>query len=320
MTNQDIKSIDEPAVAGNYGEDERQATSYSHYRNVSSENSRMWSVAGDDYFPCQKTATQLEPGQYLVRHSDSQGFFFSKKTVNLDDIIVLPDNASAEVIAAIENFWQKEDKFREYGFLWKRGVMLYGPPGSGKTSTVQQISKKIVDMGGISIYCTYPPQDAEGLRLLRKIEPDRPIVVILEDIDAIIKRFGEAEILAMLDGELQVDNVVFVATTNYPELLDKRITNRPSRFDEMVQIGMPSAEARREFFRIKNPRLAGDLHELDRWVKGTDGFSIAHLKEIIVSVECLGNTFDATLSKLKKMINQDVSSADNHRKIGFNVD
>jgi SpoVK/Ycf46/Vps4 family AAA+-type ATPase len=289
--------------------------SSSNFRGAG-EDGKMWSVSGENFYPCQKAVDKLEPGQYLVRYSDTQGFYFVRKTVSLDNLIVLPDNNSAKVIDSIENFWTKEQFFRDFGFLWKRGVMLWGPPGSGKTSTVQQISKKIIDMGGISIYSTYPAHDAEGLRMLRKIEPNRPIVVILEDIDSIIKQYGESEILAMLDGELQVDNVVFVATTNYPELLDKRITNRPSRFDEVIYIGMPSDDARREFLRIKNPALLENETELAKWVESTDGFSVAHLKELIVSVECLGNDFNESLARIKRMIDSDPSSSKGDKK-GF---
>jgi len=193
--------------------------------------------------------------------------------------------------------------------------LMYGPPGSGKTSTVQIISKKVIDMGGITIYCTEPLVNAAGLALLRIVEPKRPIVVIIEDIDSVIDRFGEAELLALLDGQLQVDNVVFLATTNYPENLDKRMTNRPSRFDLIKEIGFPSAEARRVFLQKKNKVLsAEDIH---LWVDKTDGFTIAHLKEMIVSVECLGNTFEDALNKIRDMIDNKLSSEGKKHKLGI---
>ena len=277
---------------------------------------QMWAVARDDYFPCESTVKTLEPGQYLVKRCEARGYYFSNKKVNLDDLISLPDNNSDQVLRSIADFWTKEAAFRELGFLWKRGILLWGPPGSGKTSTVQQLAKQIVDMGGISIYCTYPSHDAEGLRILRTIEPNRPIVVIMEDIDAIINCHGEADLLSMLDGELQIDNVVFVATTNYPERLDNRIVNRPSRFDERIKIGMPNAECRSVYLAAKCPRIA-ETDELAYWVEHTDGYSIAHLKELIVSVECLGNDRDTVLERLTTMITTSVSSSDLNRRVGF---
>ncbi len=281
------------------------------------ENVKMWAKSGRDYAPTETAISSLPPGQYVPSYSSNIGVYFSERDINLDNLLVLPDSNSERVLSHIDDFWKKEEIFREYGFLWKRGIMLYGPPGSGKTSTVQQLSKMIVDKGGITVYCVQPEITAKGLKVLRRIEPTRPLVVIFEDIDAIIKEYGEAEVLAMLDGELQVDNVVFVATTNYPERLDKRLVNRPSRFDEIIKIGMPTKEARAFYLEHKNNRLKG-TDELKYWVELTEGFSVAHLKEMIVSVECFNKTVEESAERLKKMIdNQPSSIEDNRRSIGF---
>lgn len=282
---------------------------------------RMWSVSGDSYFPCDKTESSLPPGQYLPVFSEQRGIFVVKKQVNLDDLLVLPDNKTTYVLNAIDQFWSKQEKFREHGFLWKRGILLWGPPGSGKTSCIQQLSNQIIQKGGISVYCTVPNVTAEALRLIRRIEPDRPIVVMIEDIDAIIARHGEPDLLALLDGELQIDNVVYIATTNYPEELDPRFVQRPSRFDEVVCIDMPSKEARKTYLAAKNPRLIGNLEELDRWVDLTDGFSIAAMKEVVVAVECLDRTVEETVERIKEVMARRPSSEDAQnpfkKKVGF---
>ncbi len=266
------------------------------------KNASMWSTNGTNYFATERAEKQLEAGQYVVNSAPSVGHYFTKKEINLDDLLVLPDSNSEEVIDTIEYFWDNEEKFRGHGFLWKRGILLWGPPGSGKTSTVQQLSKQIVDIGGITIYCDHPNTCAEGLTLLRQIEPNRPIVVILEDIDAIIENYGEIGLLSMLDGEHQTDNVVYLATTNYPDRLDQRFINRPSRFDEIIKIGMPKPAARQYYLAATNPRLLKNEYELNKWVNETEGFSIAHLKELIISVECFGKSFTEAHSRLKLMI------------------
>lgn len=265
-------------------------------------NAKMWAVSGDAYFPCEKTEPKLPPGQYIVNYNENKGYFFQNKAINLDDLINLPDSRSEQVLKSIKHFWKREEAFREHGFLWKRGMLLWGPPGSGKTSTLQQISKLIVDRGGFSVYVNGDPEFvAHGLAIMRKIEPTRPIVVMIEDIDAIIARHGEAPLLALLDGELQIDNVVFIATTNYPEELDLRFVNRPSRFDELVYIGMPNDKAREIYLSKKNPRLEKDPVELKKWVDATKDWSIAHMRELIVGVECLNNDFAAVIKRLKEM-------------------
>lgn len=266
--------------------------------------SQMWAVSGaDSFFPCAKTEERLPPGQYIVGYSESKGVYFIKKEINLDKLMVLPDSKAERVLASIAHFWSCEDKFREHGFLWKRGIMLYGPPGSGKTVLCQQLSKQIVDNGGISVYLSDPAITAEGLRLLRLIEPKRPIVVMIEDIDSIVERGGEQHLLHLLDGELQIDNVVFVATTNYPERMDKRLVNRPSRFDEIIKIGMPSAAARGQYITAKVTRLVTEeaAAELKLWIDGTKDLSVAHIREVIISVECLGNPLDLTIKRIIKM-------------------
>jgi len=282
---------------------------------------KMWAVYGNTYSPCEKAVDTLPPGQYTIEMSQERGIFFSNKEINLDDLMALPDSASEEVIAGIKTFWTKEDHFRDFGFLWKRGVMLWGPPGSGKTSTVQMVSKHIVDIGGLSVYIQNPAVGAKGLELMRRIEPDRPIVVIIEDIDAIAQNYGEADLLALLDGELQIDNVVFIATTNYPERLDKRLTNRPSRFDIVKKIGMPSTEAREVYIKAKNPRLSTlpMRDELQSWIKKTEHFSLAHLKELIISVEVFEVPLDDAIARLSAMMNININSEDGYdkRKMGF---
>lgn len=285
--------------------------------NDIAQNAKMWEVNGQAYFPSDYTVKGLPPGYYVIEHNN-RGFYFYKTPMNLDDLIVLPDSASERILKHIEYFWTREAQFRSLGFLWKRGIMLYGPAGGGKTSTLQLLSKRIIEKGGLSIYLKNPHNTSRGLEILRRIEPDRPIIVLLEDIDALIKDYGESEILAILDGELQIDNVVFIATTNYPENLDKRLINRPSRFDIIEKIGMPTTQARKVYLEIKNPRLQKDPDELDKWVRNSRGFSVAHLKEMVLAVEALGEDFDTAIARLKKMMTIKLHSDNNEaRKMGF---
>jgi len=282
-------------------------------------SAKMWAENDNYYFPCEHTVNTLPPGQYTVNHSSSRGIYFQRRTVNLDDLIILPDNSSEKIIESIEQFWEREEKFREFKFLWKRGIMLWGPAGSGKTSVVQIMSKKLIDKGGLTVYVTNPGLCADGLQILRKIEPKRPLVVILEDIDAIVDEYSDSSLLALLDGELQIDNVVFIATTNYPERLDKRLINRPSRFDVVKKIGMPSSTARKAYLQIKNPKLnkVSSIKELNKWVELSDGFSIAHLKELIILVEVFGTPLEKAAERLQTMMGAKPSSSESYRTNDF---
>lgn len=175
------------------------------------------------------------------------------------------------------------------------------------SSLVTQICDYVhKELDGLTIQAFNPALTATCLSTLRLLEPTRLIVVILEDVDDILYHHGEANMLSLMDGETQLDNIVYIATTNYPEKLDKRFINRPSRFDVIKKIDLPTYNARRMFFSVKVPTLTDE--QLDLWSASTDKFSIAHMKEVIVSVCCLGNDFNETIARLRKMTTQKLSS------------
>jgi SpoVK/Ycf46/Vps4 family AAA+-type ATPase len=268
-------------------------------------NVACWAVSGDAFFPCEETVEKLPAGYYIVSSCPQRGLYFERKNIDSDVLLELPDSASQEILGNIHKFWKSEKRYRDLGFLWKRGILMWGPPGSGKTCTVQMLCRRIVAEGGIAMHIFNPHLGGEGLSIARKIEPKRPIVAVLEDIDAIVASYGEADLLAILDGEHQVDNIVFVATTNYPERLDGRLVNRPSRFDIVRKIAMPTEDARRFYLTRVHPRFKessnGDHDMLDQWVKDTDDLSIAHIKELIVATEVFDSDYDESLQRLREM-------------------
>lgn len=280
--------------------------------------SSMWAVYdGTNFVSCDETVKTLPPGMYTTQESRSLGIYLRKETIVLDDLISLPDHTSSQIMSDVDTFWAKEDHFKKLGFVWKRGILLWGPPGSGKTSTLQQLSAKFIEKGGICIFMNHPKILVSAVRMLRIIEPHRPIAVLMEDLDAILYEYGESDLLALMDGELQIDNVLFVATTNYPEKLDRRLVCRPSRFDIIRKVGMPTADAREVYLQTKNKRLCSDSAELADWVKQTEGFSLAHLKELIISVEVFEISVEESIKRLCMMTKHTPSSTDSDGGFGF---
>ena len=269
----------------------------------------QWAVCGPNtYKPVSITYPKLDSGVYNVAVSQYHGVIYQKKNICVDDLLRFPDSVSDKILAEITTFWGKGEKFQEHGFLHRRGYLLHGPAGSGKTCLVQQIIADIVAADGLVFQCTnHPAVFNDGLSQFRKVEPDRPIVCLFEDLDAIVEEHGEDEILTLLDGENQIDKVLNIATTNYPEKLDKRLVARPRRFDRVLQIDMPSAAVRKMYFEKK---LNVSADEIETWVMASDGFSFAACAELVISVCCFEKKFEEAVSTLKEMMNANLSSRD----------
>lgn len=270
-----------------------------------------WTSSDGRFFiPAAPTVKTLTPGVYEIDQNPKTGIYFEKIPVRSEGLLRFPDTNSDRVVSEIKKFWERENIFKEYGLTYKRGILLYGPAGSGKTSTVQLIIEDVVSRDGIVIKFSEPYIFIDGMRVLRQIQPNTPVVVIMEDIDSILESYSESEILNILDGVNEVSKVVFLATTNYPEKLGARIVNRPSRFDKRFRIGFPSAVSRRMYFEhlIGNgdpKRLEDKISELkidlDRWVADTDEMSIAHLKELFVQVVIIGDSYEESIKTLESM-------------------
>lgn len=291
----------------------------------------QWLKRGTNTFlPTDNAVTipTVEAGVYNIRYNDNMGYFLVKKDLHLDELIYLPNPEGERVMSGIETFWKRKDKFKEYGYSYKRGILLYGVPGGGKTSIINLLSRKLVeDMNGVvftvsseedlSMYKNFMPE------IFRVIEPDRPIITIIEDIDGLcMHKDIETKLLNVLDGIEQLENVVYVATTNYTERLSERILNRPNRFDIRIEVKSPNDECRRIYFRHKIKQ--GDLNdeELEEWVAKTRGLTMAHLGEVIKSVLILGNSFDETIKNLRDL--KIVPSSRNYdqefqEKLGFGI-
>ena len=281
----------------------------------------QWAVCGPNtYKPVSSTFPKLLSGVYSVGVSQYHGIIYQKKNICVDDLLRFPDSLSDKVLKEITTFWGKGKSFVEHGFLHRRGYLLHGPAGSGKTCLVQQIVADIVHDDGLVFQCTnHPTVFNDGLSQFRKVEPHRPVVCLFEDIDAIVEEQGEDELLTLLDGENQIDKVLNIATTNYPEKLDKRLVARPRRFDRVIEVGMPSPAVRKMYFE-KKLKVSGD--ELDKWVEASEGFSFAACAELVISVCCFENKFEDAVRILSEMMAANLSSRNydgDRNAVGFNV-
>lgn len=262
---------------------------------------QQWTKVGPGaYAPIGQTYQRIPAGSYEIQMSDV-GVVWVPTRMRTDSLIDFDDSASQAVLSSIKDFWAREARFAEFGLPFKRGVLLWGPPGSGKSCTLQLVARDVVERGGVVL--PFPPSTGwflEGYRAFREIQPETPMVVIMEDLEALLEMHDEARVLNLLDGAEHLHKVIFLATTNYPNQLKERITNRPSRFDVRIEVGHPSLGMRKQYLEAITK---GGLSELvaDKYARDTDGMSLAHLKELFVSVEVLGNDYGKELARMRDM-------------------
>lgn len=259
-----------------------------------------WLNQGDDFRILPRVnVPSLPSGYYCIRES-YEGYYLQRKFVFLDELFLLPDDTIQNVVGDMKTFWSQKEKYREYNITYKRGIMLHGAPGTGKSSVINFLIHILVkEFGGLVF--DYSWGCDEMIRQVRLMEPDKPIMVIMEDIDGILASGSTSKILNLLDGNSQIDNIVYLATTNYLDRLEPRIRNRPSRFDRKFEIGFPTDEVRKFF--IEQKLKEQDLANIDMgaWVRDTAGMTLSHLKELIVSVIVMGKPYDEVISTLKEM-------------------
>lgn len=262
------------------------------------------------FFPSTKLVIhkKLPAGLYDVDYSHSkESYYFKRKELVLDELINLPDPTFKLILDDMQYFWNNEKKFDTYNFAYKRGILLYGPPGNGKTSLTALLSNYLINNKGGVVFSMKTGGDLDYYAqaipdYLRVIEKNTPILTLVEDLDGLLAyKENETLLLNILDGFKQINNAVYIGCTNYPEQLKDRILNRPSRFDKRYYIGNPLADVRKFYLenKIKNDDLK--RYAINDIVKKTEGLSLAHLGELIKSVYIFGKDLDESIDELRSM-------------------
>lgn len=263
------------------------------------------------------TTPILPPGYYDITVDNGGTLWLEAVRARGEKLLRFPDAATDKVLSEIETFWEREDTFAKYGLPFKRGILLWGPPGSGKTCTLQLIARDVVERGGI-VLIYQPELFVHAYRQIRHIQPETPIVVLMEDLDATLKRHDESTVLNTLDGTDTIHKTVFVATSNYPEELGERIINRPSRFDRRLFVGDPSAVARTMYLEDLTEEHGVDkgITPIKTMVKDTEGMSLAHVKELFVAHAVIGAPYKEALENLTEMFYEKPTSLNDRDKFG----
>lgn len=271
-----------------------------------------FSQNGREFFFNYKSIPSIASGLYSIIYNQTNGFGVNKMDYKSDDYFILPSFPHKDIIADIQKFWDSEEQYKKYNITHKRGIILHGEPGGGKTSLIYLLIEEMKKHNGICIYFDSPKTWVQVAKLIRKIEVNRPILCIIEDIDGIIEEFGEEIFLNFLDGLNSINNIVYVATTNNLKQIPDRIKDRPSRFDKKYEVKKPTEDDRKLYFNHMIHEEDLLIYDIDKLVKDTDKFTMAHLKEVFISLYILKSDYKKTIDELKK-------SKINETGIGFNA-
>ena len=187
--------------------------------------------------------------------------------------------------------------FEELDMAAAKGVMLYGPPGTGKTLLAKAVANEaesnFISIKGPELLNKYVGESEKGVReVFSKARENAPTVVFFDEIDAIATERGSnsegsgvgervvSQLLTELDGLESLEDVVVIATSNRPDLIDSALL-RPGRLDRHVHVPVPDEEARRKIFDVHTGAkpLADDV-DLDTLARKTEGYVGADIEAV----------------------------------------
>ena len=224
----------------------------------------------------------------------STELFQSVKASNWEQVILDP-KLKGNLINDVEGFFSSQSSYKEFAVPWKRGIIIHGLPGNGKTISIKAMMNSLYNLPEPvpTLYvkslagCHGPHYSIREIFV--KARETAPCLLVFEDLDSLISDKVKSFFLNEVDGLESNDGIMMIGSTNYLERLDAGITKRPSRFDRKYHFTLPAREERikyAEFWRAKlskNKDLDFSEDLCTAVADITEGFSFAYLKELFVT-------------------------------------
>lgn len=203
------------------------------------------------------------------------------------DELILPDELLTRIERHTLAFSRHSEKLRAAGRHLKRGVLLHGPPGAGKTLTAMYLVSQMAGRSVLLLTGAGMCSIEAACNLARMLAPT---TVILEDVDLIgTEREMQTvaanallfELLNQMDGLAEDTDILFLLTTNRPDMIEPALASRPGRIDQAIKVPPPDAACRRRLFDLYGRGLELNLTDMDRVIERTDGVSGAFIRELL---------------------------------------
>ena len=253
---------------------------------------RNWFVIGRDNVMCENFFAAVcrwnSDGDNAICVYD-EGYFERDEELReeikdrkLDEMVLEPKLRQRLTNDVIAFFTQKE-WYAEQGLPWKRGVILYGPPGNGKTQTIRAlINEANVSTIYVRSLFGYRSSPEQGIkRIYTRAREMAPCIVVMEDLDSLLMERYRSYFLNELDGIRRLDGVMTIVTTNHIDKLDVAIRDRPSRFDVKIEFANPNSEMRAAYLGgpLYLTKLSSEF--ASQVIKRTIGMSVAGMQEFV---------------------------------------
>lgn len=213
----------------------------------------------------------------------------------------------------LHSFIKSEPFYKENNILHKAGILLYGPPGNGKSSYIRYLYlNKILPESTMYIWCKCLPSQ-EMLNEFKKIDALK--VFIFEEITTTLKsKIPLSDFLQFCDGEASINNSLVICMTNHPEMLPENLTNRPSRFNRIIEFKNPNANARETILKL----YFKDAFSPEM-IQQTDDLSFDQIKESYIISVINNIPLDLAIKNVKIHKKTVEDSFSSYKKIGFEV-
>ena len=211
---------------------------------------------------------------------------FQQRSAMTADELILPAETITAITRQVVGVARHRQQLLAAHQHLKRGVLLYGPPGVGKTHTVRYLTSQLTETTIVQLSGNTLHLIAQACSVARTLQP---AMIIVEDVDLIAEERGMHsgeqpllfQLLNEMDGLAEDADVVFLLTTNRADLLEPALAQRPGRVDQAVAIALPDAEGRRRLFALYRGNLEIDESRLESVIARTDGVTASFLKELL---------------------------------------